>query len=168
MFVRILVGVTLSYAGLTILGPSFLGQRYHGACGCAEEGPGTMEAMLRGQQAHFLAKNQFAASVPTLGLGMQETTRNYHYKIVQEPNAVIHYAIPISPEEKGDFDPSEQREKANLVGGVFLVADPDNPQEVTTEVVLCQGQRGDYRLPLKPTLENNKPTCPAEYTDLGS
>lgn len=168
MVVRILVGVTLGSVGLAILGPVFWGQRYQGACGCAQEGPGEMGAMLRGQQAHFLATNQFSESIESLGLGLPKTSQKYHYKVAKQANAVIHYAIPILPDQKGSSEHSEQRKKANFVGGVFLVADPDNPQEVKTEVIICQGQRGDYRLPPKPILENNKPTCPAEYTELGS
>ncbi|MEA5420319.1 type IV pilin-like G/H family protein [Spirulina sp. CCNP1310] len=156
-------GVVISLAGFGFIIPFLL--PYESACGCADESRSNIGASLRGQQAYFLEKHQFSDSIDALGLGIPTTTQKYQYKVDKEPNAVIHYALPIPPEKAVWFE-RRQRPRANMVGAVFLIANQDNPQEMIPETIICQGQPGDYRLPLKPILVKNKPTCPANYTQL--
>jgi len=145
----ILGGVGCGCFGLILLGiigaialPSLLGQANKAK---QIEAKQNVSAMLRGQQAHFLEKNRFAATVEEIQIGIRPETENYRYAVQIQPDA---------RSTKVTAKPKDLTLKS-YTGAVFVV-----PQggETTTIKGLCESEEPTNQLPAMPTL--NASTTP--------
>jgi prepilin-type N-terminal cleavage/methylation domain-containing protein len=81
--------------------PSFLNQANKAR---QSEAKSYVGAMNRGQQAYFLEKNSFANTIPTLGLGLKDTTEYYGYSITLNATTAANASAlgtPSKPSVKG-------------------------------------------------------------------
>ena len=83
-------------------------------------------AMNRAQGAYFLENDDFAASVPEVGIGIRTQTQKYQYSIRATPLAVFNYATPREKNIKG------------YVGAVFLTSGDESKGEIVTVAIMCE------------------------------
>jgi hypothetical protein len=82
--------------------------------------------MNRAQGAYFLENDDFAASVPEVGIGIRTQTQKYQYSIRATPLAVFNYATPREKNIKG------------YVGAVFLTSGDESKGEIVTVAIMCE------------------------------
>jgi hypothetical protein len=90
------------------------------------EGIQNVGSMNRAQQAYFLENNEFADSVPEVGIGIPTQTQNYQYSIRATPLAVFNYATPREKNIKG------------YVGAVFVTSGDEATDEIVTVGLMCE------------------------------
>lgn len=119
--------------GLLILGilaaialPNFLNQANKAR---AMEAKVYVGSMSRGQQAHYLENQAFAASIEELQLGLSTESPNYTYTMAVQPEgtSVLIQATPIE-------DPL-----THYVGAVFAVG--ETPATATTITQICESSQ---------------------------
>ncbi|NEQ95128.1 MAG: prepilin-type N-terminal cleavage/methylation domain-containing protein [Cyanothece sp. SIO2G6] len=111
-----------------------------------------LSAILKEQQHYYLVNGEFANHLDDLGLGIQEITTNYHYKVRRgrnpdediNGNMVSEFAVAFA-------EPITK--VRGYVGKVWL----DNfGSEATTKTVLCEGDIGEI------AVMDSKLYCPGE------
>lgn len=134
--------------------PSFLGQANKAKQSEAKQNVG---AMIRGQQAHFLEQNRFAATVDEMKMGIPPETENYRYEVQLQPDG---RSTKITATAK-------DLSLKSYTGAVFAV-----PQgiEATTIKGLCESDKPTNQPPAMPTLNTSitPPTvdCPSGSSPL--
>jgi type II secretory pathway pseudopilin PulG len=105
-------------------------------------------SMNRAQQAYFLDNDEFADSVPKVGIGIRTQTQNYQYSIRATPLAVFNYATPREKKIKG------------YVGAVFLTSLDEATDEILTVELLCETKSRGTKRPADPIVQGNFVECP--------
>jgi type IV pilus assembly protein PilA len=142
--------------------PSFLNQANKAR---QAEGKQNVGALLRAQQAYFLDKgNVFTTEVKTLGVGLQEKTENYEYKMAST-NTEKNLTITTTPQRANLKDYS---------GGVYVIdVGTTDSADLTTVTILCEsklaGKTGTASTaPTAPAAGATEATCDAKYNSLSS
>lgn len=124
--------------------PSFLSQANKAKQSEAKVNVGSM---VRGQQAHFLDKNRFAATVEEIQLGIRPETENYRYQVQVQPDG---RSAKITATAK-------DLTLKSYTGAVFAV--PQTGERITVKG-LCESDKPSGQAPAMPTL--NTSTTPPE------
>jgi type IV pilus assembly protein PilA len=107
-------------------------------------------SMVRGQQAYFLEKGQFTASLPDLGLGIAPESESYRYTISPpQGNRVVITAVPKKPNLK------------SVAGAVFAIG---QKLDATTVGQVCLSDSPSMQAPIQitaPASVDARPQCPA-------
>jgi serine/threonine protein kinase len=118
------------------------------------EGKQNVGSMNRAQQAYFLENDEFADSVPEVGIGIRTQTQNYQYSIRATPLAVFNYATPREKKIKG------------YVGGVFVTSGDEATDEILTVELVCETNSPSWlqnwfniQRPAEPIVRGNVVEC---------
>jgi type IV pilus assembly protein PilA len=148
-------GCGCGFLGIILIGilaaialPSFLNQANKAR---ESEAKNYVGAMVRGQQAYFLERNKFTASLADLQIGIAPESTNYSYKITLPPGKttqVFVAAIPKKPNLK------------SVAGAAFAVT---QGKEIVTVTQMCQTETASATPPIRitaPANANDRPKCP--------
>jgi len=116
------------------------------------EGKQNVGSMNRAQQAYFQENNEFANSVPELGIGIKTQTKNYEYSIHATPLTAFEYGVS----RKDDF--------RSYVGGVFLTSDLEAKGEILAVAIICVTESPGTKRPAEPVVRGNFVECPPPNT----
>ncbi len=112
------------------------------------EGRQNVAAMNRAQQAYFLESNEFADSVPEVGIGIKTQTENYEYSIRATPLTAFEYGV------------SRKGELKSYVGGVFITSGDEAKGEILTVELVCETKSRGTKRPAEPVVLGNFVECP--------
>lgn len=155
-FSRRILGIRLGFylslligagAGVWLMLPAFK------TCGCASphsEARQQMGVFGRAQQAAYADAQQFARSIPELGIGLPTETENYHYQSSASPESAIAYSFPRDSSLK------------SYSAGVFVLKQFPPKQDPEVVTILCESEQPNHNaLSTPPYLENEQPHCGA-------
>jgi len=123
-----------------------------------------LDAMNRGQQAHYIENQTFADNIATLKLGIDEETNNYHYSMENHGDHVFHFAeakyyVPLLFGKKKEM---------HYISAVFATKDGETKvtKTIMCELVVKENIPNFSLSNLLPSLENNVPTCHPDTEEL--